>query len=71
MVSGSIKKLFSIDYVKVYFSESIPISELAQPLYFPADTLQAFSIGSACWNLDPSKEAVSYNIKHTNKKFDV
>ena len=52
MASGSIKNLFSIDFVNIYFSQSCSISDLARVLWYPAD----ISIGGASWTLDPRKD---------------
>ena len=52
MASGSIKNLFSIDFVNIYFSQSCLISDLARALWYPAD----ISIGGANWTLDPRKD---------------
>ena len=67
MASGSIKNLFSIDFVNIHFSQSCSILDLARAFWYPAD----ISIGGASWTLDPRKEAVNYKVKHTNNKFDV
>ena len=50
---------------KLLLPNVYPISELARPLFFPADG--AFSVDGASWTLNSSKETVNCNKTQKNK----